>query len=331
MKTTISHTRYDWLLDPEPPAIFATVEHSTPKVAIPLPADIGTGFFSSIQLPLNIFIRRVSHTFKPEAAGQLYSYTSVCEDYTEPVLIAHAIKCGRIIFDDGILNKEFICGASNNFFRHMDKLISLPKLDTSEDSELTVLIIGDSVLRGLLGDEQTCNLLESLQITAVPSAAVSLIPHHISAILHASMPDHLTGNIRTLFAQAKVLEYICAIAEHFAGNKVKKQQRNVKKKLMERLYEELEQLEGKVPTLDELGRQYGMSARALNDEFKAVYGVSIYTHISELRLNEAHEALLQTTIPMKILAMNMGYSHVNNFISAFGKKFGYSPGSLRKK
>ena len=97
------------------------------------------------------------------------------------------------------------------------------------------------------------------------------------------------------------------------------------------MYEELSGLQGKMPTLDDLARQYGMSARVLNEEFRKVYGVSIFVYISELRLKEAHEALLQTDVPMKTMALNMGYSHVNHFISAFGKKFGYSPGSLRKR
>jgi AraC-like DNA-binding protein len=34
---------------------------------------------------------------------------------------------------------------------------------------------------------------------------------------------------------------------------------------------------------------------------------------------------------MKVLAERLGYSHVNNFIHAFSKRFGYSPGSLRHR
>jgi len=33
---------------------------------------------------------------------------------------------------------------------------------------------------------------------------------------------------------------------------------------------------------------------------------------------------------MKTLAHKIGYSHVNHFITAFKKKFGVTPGSLRK-
>jgi AraC-like DNA-binding protein len=62
-----------------------------------------------------------------------------------------------------------------------------------------------------------------------------------------------------------------------------------------------------------------------------LYGKSLFSYISEVRLNEAHETLSSTEVPMKIIAKNLGYSHVNHFINAFGKQFGYSPGSLRKK
>ncbi len=71
-------------------------------------------------------------------------------------------------------------------------------------------------------------------------------------------------------------------------------------------------------------------ARVLNNGFKEIYGCSINTYISGQRLDSAHEVLVKSDIPMKTLAVNLGYSHVNHFITAFRKKFGYSPGSLRR-
>jgi DNA-binding response OmpR family regulator len=88
---------------------------------------------------------------------------------------------------------------------------------------------------------------------------------------------------------------------------------------------------GKLPTMDELAAQYGCSVRTLNNEFAAEYGQSMQSYIAEYRFNCAYAALQQTTIPMKILADQLGYSHVNHFISAFRKRFGYPPGALRKQ
>jgi AraC-like DNA-binding protein len=34
---------------------------------------------------------------------------------------------------------------------------------------------------------------------------------------------------------------------------------------------------------------------------------------------------------MKALANQLGYSHVNHFITAFKRQFGYSPGTIRRR
>jgi len=217
-------------------------------------------------------------------------------------------------------------------FQHVDVLDYLATLDCSENIEIVAFVAGVSVLDNMLGQEHAQTLLQGLQILSMPSACVCKIPWHIDAILHASLSKQLTGNISKLFAQAKVLEYICALIGHLTRKENDEKLPEAKRlKQLQQLHDELEALQGKVPTLDELATQFGMSARVLNDEFKKVYGSSIYNYISELRLTEAHEVLLKTDIPMKTLAINLGYRHVKHVISAFGRKFGYSPGSLRKK
>ncbi|SDI24359.1 helix-turn-helix transcriptional regulator [Propionivibrio dicarboxylicus] len=90
-------------------------------------------------------------------------------------------------------------------------------------------------------------------------------------------------------------------------------------------------MHGKLPTLNELAAQFGCSARLLNDDFVAEFGGSIYAFITSQRLDEAHEAILQSNVPLKTLAFKLGYAHVNHFITAFRKKYGYPPGSLRKQ
>ena len=77
--------------------------------------------------------------------------------------------------------------------------------------------------------------------------------------------------------------------------------------------------------------EFNLSVRTLNDEFKAEYGKPIQTFITDHRLNEAHAAIISTDIPLKSVALRLGYTHTNHFLTAFKKKFGYSPGSLRKK
>lgn len=96
------------------------------------------------------------------------------------------------------------------------------------------------------------------------------------------------------------------------------------------LHDFLVQSEGKLPTLDELGRRFGLSPKRLNEVFTDIYGSSIYVFISTHRLNLAREAILNSDIPLKVLAYRLGYKHVNHFNTMFTKKFGCTPGALRK-
>lgn len=296
---------------------------------IPTPEEIGSGWFSSTHLPLNMLIRRGFHHFKPEVAGRILTIGTFKEQLTENSIIIQAARTGCALNIDNKVETEFLFTKTSCLFHHSDATDILAKADTTTDLEVTVLIIPDSVLMEFLGEESALAMLSVLNIAKISSACTHKIPLHITSTLYSSLNGKLTGNIHKLYAQSKILEYICALAVYTQYDLNPLQ--SDKTSAILHLQEELMCLEGKIPTLDELGRRYGMSARVLNDEFRRKFGQSIFSFISENRLKEAHNALLESELPMKALASNLGYSHVNHFISAFSKKFGYSPGNLRKK
>lgn len=331
-KSPIISSRFDWLIDPETPfSEYAESEHDVP-IPIPMPEEIGRSSLKSLHLPMNIVIYYGYHHFNSLQNGRLLTLGEFRLRLSEPVFVVHSARIGQTIFSDHTVGMDLIFGPhTGTLFQHVEALDYLATLDCSEHIEIVAIVAGDSVLTNMLGEEYSEALLHGLQLSSAPSASVIKVPRHIDSILHSCLPKHLTGSISKLFAQARVLEYICALTQHIT---VKEKDQHPpgpgKLRQLQKLHDELESLQGKVPALDELARKYGMSARVMNDGFRKVYGSSIYTYISELRLKEAHEALIRTNIPMKALAGNMGYSHVNHFISAFGKKFGYSPGSLRR-
>lgn len=100
---------------------------------------------------------------------------------------------------------------------------------------------------------------------------------------------------------------------------------------MRLLHDYLMQTEGKLPGLGALAQRFGRSARWLDNEFEREYGKTIYAFICEVRLDEAHAALIEGNLPIKQVSLRLGYSHVNHFTTAFRRKFGYPPGSLRRK
>ncbi len=294
-----------------------------------LPEEIGYGWFQAMHLPLNMVIRKSSIHFRHNVSGKLFPALRVVEHFSEPVLCVQSARKGRVILSDNRNGEEYIIDHNNCAFHHIECRDHTTKLDTSENLEVVSLLIGDSVLIELLGNECVPTLFSGLHITSIPSLSIKKSPLHINVLLHFCIPDHLTGNIAKLHAQAKVLEYLCAISK-YVGYAVEQQSpESEQQKRIRQIHNDLLQLEGKVPALNELAKQYDLPLRLLKEGFMKMYGKSLFSYISEVRLNEAHATLSGTSVPMKIVARNLGYSLVNHFIRAFGKQFGYSPGSLR--
>ncbi|MDD3517916.1 MAG: helix-turn-helix domain-containing protein [Chromatiales bacterium] len=80
------------------------------------------------------------------------------------------------------------------------------------------------------------------------------------------------------------------------------------------------------PPFDVLANEVGLSPRRLNEGFKQLYGQSatgwLRRHRMELARNRLREA---PDYPVKKLALELGYSHSSNFITAFRREFGQSP------
>jgi AraC-like DNA-binding protein len=331
MKSSIASSKFSWDCYPENTSIaFDYSEQDMPQTQQYMPEEIGKGWSQSIHLPMNMVIRRGIAHFRPEASGQLLPVATIEEHFNEPVLCVQAARTGRIVLLDHELGKDFIFGHNNCLFEHINVRKSLVRLDASENIDMTTLIIGDSVLNQLLGEEYAKSLLEGLRVAAIPTTCVNKVPQYISALLHFSISDHLIGHIAKLHIQAKVLDYLCAMSQYFTSSIKNQHPGSEIEAQIHQLHNDLLQLEGKVPSLNELAVKYDIPGRKLKEGFTRIYGKSIFSYISEVRLNEAHATLLNTDVPMKIIAKNLGYSHVNHFISAFGKQFGYSPGSLRK-
>lgn len=85
------------------------------------------------------------------------------------------------------------------------------------------------------------------------------------------------------------------------------------------------------PTLLELSRTTGMSARNLSNEFRKVYDESIIGFLTSKRLQAAQDLIQdRPDYPLKCLANDVGYNHVSNFTTAFKRKFGITPAAFAK-
>lgn len=320
----------NWLIDDAVSTeTFTAVQENTWQKS-PFPEDVGTGGFEALELNQGITLFRSSYQFQPQIRGQLIPLALVEAKFAEPTFMAQTLTEGRVIQMDPSLPHNLIYGNGFDLFRYGQEIAATPVMDTTQNLEMTAALIDHTSLVRLLGEALFHRLLDGLGMHKMPSAVTREIPKFISRTLGKSMSHEYTGELKKLMAQAKVLEYFSQLLEYLGEDKAKRDAHKVINSRTERLYNHLVILEGKLPTLNELAAMFGCSARLLNDDFKAVYGESITAFIVNYRLNEAHEAIKSSPIPLKIVALKLGYSHVNHFITAFKKKFGYSPGSLRR-
>lgn len=290
--------------------------------------ETACGWFETLLQADGLTVFRAVHRHKPREADRLLQIGEFLPGCVDASLIVEVIDDSSE-FQHGIQGRNPQAGA--NYFRHGDQHCTVLPVATGSAGQLIGFAVTDARLCKLIGDELTEQLLTGLGLTPAPVAKVAAIPLHISVPLRDLVSSELDGKLMSLFAQAKAFEYLCALAVHVILTP-ESQPRFVRKRdIVRRLHDDLAHRQGKAPTLGQLATRCGISPKTLNDQFIRVYGLSIHSYASKCQLRDAHTALLESSVPMKVLAERLGYSHVNNFIHAFSKRFGYSPGSLRHR
>jgi len=84
-------------------------------------------------------------------------------------------------------------------------------------------------------------------------------------------------------------------------------------------------------SLDTLSQKFGYCNATLTKSFKKAYGISIMTHLFNVRLEKAGELVTKSRYSFKQIANDCGFSDQNYFSKSFIKHFGCSPSEYRKK
>lgn len=85
-------------------------------------------------------------------------------------------------------------------------------------------------------------------------------------------------------------------------------------------------------SLRDLSRQAGLNEFKLKTGFKKVFDNTVFGYLSDYRLEQARQLLLQQNDrSLGQIADELGYSSLQHFSNAFRKKYGVSPGKVRQK
>lgn len=72
----------------------------------------------------------------------------------------------------------------------------------------------------------------------------------------------------------------------------------------------------------------GMNTSKLKQEFKIVFGTTIFKHITKLRMEMAKKLILESSYTVAEAATEVGYKHPHHFTVAFKKLYAYLPSQL---
>ena len=329
-----------WLTDEE--SGFHTValaaDTHTKIITLPYPQELGRGETRQTILRDGIVLIEDEHQFTGSNLPSQIQLARFSVEFSEPTLAINIIHNGTVFFKNvlpfdgrGITEQELVRNPKTTVFSLTTEFAIEQTVKTNASILASNLLLERNALVTLLGENLTQTLLRNLKTEQLPSLSQLEIPSVISSKVKDCLKNDLQGEIRTLAAQANVFDYLCALLIHLdsvAGEVPVSS--HIKQKTIKDLHWFLCNLHGKTPTLRELSQKFGLPTYQLNTLFLQTYGQSIYSYIINNRLDQARSAIELTNIPLKLLADKLGYSHANHFSTAFKRKFGYSPGSLRR-
>jgi AraC-like DNA-binding protein len=159
---------------------------------------------------------------------------------------------------------------------------------------------------------------------------ISMAMHQcIREIMHCK----LAGGLKLLFLQSKCIELLALQAQAYEEAAGKTPGHAACKSDHDRdcIYHAREYLLEHIqnpPSLTELAKISGINEFKLKQGFKEVFDNTVFGYLSDYRLGQARDLLLEKK-SIKEVADELGYSSVQHFSTAFRKKYGMTPGKLK--
>ncbi len=207
---------------------------------------------------------------------------------------------------------------------------------TGELNSRLATLVTASYLQGLFGADPLGERLDFLgrsdhwpTINAMIPMTATLRRISIEMLQHR-IPQELTR----LFLSAKAVELLSYALTGYLhqGASVPRQMEHAcprVRRQAERAHDILMANLGRPPLVHELAKSVGLTQRKLNAAFRERYGGTVLQCLMRWRLEFAQSLLRSGNHSLKEVAFELGYDHSHNFVSAFQRHLGFTPGEYR--
>lgn len=143
----------------------------------------------------------------------------------------------------------------------------------------------------------------------------------------------LTGSLRNLMIEAKVIEFIALQLNQLVKDKSHQPVPKIKSSDRDALYALREFLHlhfAKSHSLRNLAMSFGLNEFKLKKGFKELFGTTVFDYLHDLKMEHARHLLAADEVLVNEVSGMVGYRNPNHFSTAFKRKYGVNPTQLRK-
>lgn len=152
-------------------------------------------------------------------------------------------------------------------------------------------------------------------------------------IIESILNCPLTGKLRKLFLEAKVSELVALQLIHYQGLKEPKSATALKKceiQLMEEVRSFLSSNFNDDHSLESIASHFAINEFKLKKNFKLQFGQTIFECLFDLKMDHAYRLLRDGGKFVNEVSREVGYKNPNHFTTAFTKRFGVKPSTLKR-
>lgn len=147
--------------------------------------------------------------------------------------------------------------------------------------------------------------------------------------IHEIFNSPLSGSLKRLLIESKVHELIALQLGSLSDETPFRKQRTSDRDLFHAIHDYLAINFLKEHSLKNITRNFGINEFALKKGFRTNFQTTVFEFLLSKRLEYAHEQLLHTDQSVQEVSSLVGYKYSNHFSSAFKKKYGIPPSSLK--
>lgn len=301
----------------------------TPSDLRPLPAEVGQGFVEAL-----VFGDRLMM-----ALGR-YRLMAASETlvYGEDMVKFHVRLSGRRLLTFGRREAMALDDASTCALMHE---VGLPKMDhvlpDREEASVTIAMSRPHFAQYLDATSTKAPQALGLMLKRYSQGPrfASAAPTRAETQLAREIIDcQRVGPLRRLFLEAKTLELVCCILDHFAASSDQPASairlNGTDRRRLQQVRELLETRFVEPTRIEDLTRQFGLNRNKLCTGFRQLFGVSIFDFACGLKMDQAWRLLRESQLSVSEIALNVGYSSSAAFSAAFHRHFGNSPSDIRR-